>query len=471
MSVDTKHPSYSKNEQDWQDIQAALGGERKIKQDGIMYLPYTSGMLEAAKAGIDPKYSLYTGYKLRAQYPEWVRDSIRNMVGLVSRLQSSIELKHKALEPLIEQATDDGFGLDELFIRSCKAGVEFGRYGLLADFDAQGKPYIAKYDALSIVNWKLGAVGGRRDLTLVVLQENHLKGDDEFSHETEVRYRVLDLDESGFYRVRIFSNTELIETIEPSMGSKRVPFIPFVFGGSVNNSHEPNEIPLLTMARCALKSYQLSADYFQSLYMTAHPQPYTIGVEPAEIWDENLGKNVPDPKGDLRITGVSSVWSLPTGSDVGYLEVSGSGIELTKAEMESQRNQAVEAGAKVIDVGGTESGEARKARQDDQHASMHTIVQSAANAIEQVIKYLALWLNLSDEGIEYSVPLEFSKEINPQMLTALSNLMISGKLSNNSLWTYMQTGKLPERSFDDEMLEIEKESMTLPLNRQVMNEE
>ena len=42
--------------------------------------------------------------------------------------------------------------------------------------------------------------------------------------------------------------------------------------------------------------------------------------------------------------------------------------------MDAQKNSALEAGAKVVDTNTQESGEARRARQDDQQASLHSIV-------------------------------------------------------------------------------------------------
>ncbi len=51
--------------------------------------------------------------------------------------------------------------------------------------DGDGKPYFALYNALSIINWKENNVGGRRDLNLVVLEEQFENSEDEFSHSTK----------------------------------------------------------------------------------------------------------------------------------------------------------------------------------------------------------------------------------------------------------------------------------------------
>lgn len=452
MSVKTQHPEYAKHLPLWLMMRDALDGEIAIKNKGEVYLPKTAGMITVEQDGLDPDSKIYGGYKDRAQYPHWVRDSLRSMTGLVARLQPEQELQHTFLEPLKTSATDDGFGLDQLFLRCCNEALSYGRFGLLVDFDDSSKPYIAMYNTTSIINWKTGDIGGRRDLTLLVLEEHHQKDmQDRFSHDTEIRYRVLEL-EDGYYKASVLDQSgNLIEEVTPNFAGTRLDFIPFVFGGSLNNSIDIDDIPLLTMAKSAKKYYQLSADYFQSLYLTAHPQPYITGATDVE----------------LKVTGPMAVWELPAGATANYLEIQGNGIEKTKAEMDAQKNAAVEAGAKVIDAGSNESGEARKARQDDQHATLHTVVKACAEAVEQACKYVALWQKLDDSEIRFSVAMEFAQDIDAQVLAQLSNLMLAGKISTETVWDYLQTGKIPERDFEEESLKIEQGNANVPLGSTV----
>lgn len=85
------------------------------------------------------------------------------------------------------------------------------------------------------------------------------------------------------------------------------------------------------------------------------------------------------------------------------------------------KNAALEAGAKVIDTNSQESGEARRARQDDQQASLHSIVTCAAAAIEQAIKYAAQWLKLDPS--KYSLRLILNLLFSNTISILLSNYM------------------------------------------------
>lgn len=462
MGVNTRHPKYDEFLENWELVRDNLKGEPTVKRRGEKYLAKNRGMRDAELADLQCGWRVYDAYKMRAQFPEWLKDALRSMIGLVSTLRDKqeVETRHGQLKVLEEQATDDGFDLFELFLRGVDQGASFGRYGYLADF-ADGVPYVALYDTFSIINWKIGKVGGRRDLTLLVLEEQHEKDDsDEFSHETKTVYRVLDLDKQGFYRVRLMTEDGVFDEIYPMMGSKKVRFIPFVFGGSINNSHNPNPVPLLTMARSAVKYYQLSADYFQSLHLTSHPQPYMIGAEmKKEVAPDGSVIDIPP----IRYTGANCVWFLDQNvKEVAYLEYQGQGIEDTRQEMTEQKNAASEAGAKVIDIGAQESGDARKARQEDQHASLQTIIQSASNAIEQILKYFAEWQGLSTDKIKFDVPLEFSAEVDAQVLNILVQMAQAQRISWESVLIYIQTGKRPEGQYADEIARIIEEQNQMP---------
>ncbi|EHU1268029.1 DUF4055 domain-containing protein, partial [Acinetobacter baumannii] len=155
---------------------------------------------------------------------------------------------------------------------------------------------------------------------------------------------------------------------------------------------------------------------------------------------------------------------LPGESQCGYLEISGSGIELTKKEMDAQKNAALEAGAKVVDTNTQESGEARRARQDDQQASLHSIVTCAAAAIEQAIKYAAQWLKLDPSKYTFTVEPEFIvQQYDINLAKQLYEGAIAGKNSFQTYWEYIATGKLPAHDFQEELKRVESERDSMPL--------
>jgi hypothetical protein len=440
MSVTSTNPDYDAHLPEWQMMDDSLSGEPAVKAN-TRYLPKPSGMVEAEKQDTANKY-LYDNYRDRAQYEHWVRDSLRSMMGMVSRLQPEITLP-AGMEGLRENATSDGFGLKQLFFRMVRQAVSHGRIPLVANMDDAGQPYFSTYKAVNAPNWKTEGIGGRQDLVLAVFIEFRDKDpDDEYSHETVQVYRVFKLIEGVCHSGVLDEDDAVVEEFRPlgtkdSGGAmlKGLDYLPIIYCGSTDNGPDVDEVPLLTMARAAIKSYQISADYFQHLHDNSHDQKYVIGL---------------DQDRELSVTGPGSAWSLPPGCEVGSLRTDPDGIEAKRIAMQDQKGAALEAGAKVMDVPGTESGEARKARQDDQHATLHSIVITVAEAIEQALRYAADWGNHKGD-VTFSVQPDFAHpDVNPQVLRELKEAVMSGGVSWDTYWAYLTTGKLPDRPYDDE---------------------
>ncbi|MHA3905156.1 DUF4055 domain-containing protein [Castellaniella sp. WN] len=446
MPVTTTHPEYDKNAPLWRMIDQALDGERAVKADPAN-LPKTSGMVEAERQDKENAY-LYRAYVARAQYEGWVGDSLRAMMGLVSRLKPEVELP-SALAGIEASATNDGFSLTQLFLRVCRQTIAFGRSPLLVNVDDQGRPYIDLYRPESAINWKTASVAGRDDLVLAVLIESRPDPKaDEFAHDAITVYRVFRLRDGVCSSVVMDGDENVIEP-ERTLGRvdsrgevvAGVGYIPIVFSGSTDNTPAVDEIPMLTMARAALKSYQLSADYFGSMHQTSHPQPWVSGIDESK---------------SLTVTGPSAAWDLGREGKCGYLEFQGAGIEAVRQAMADQKNAALEAGAKVMDAQGTESGEARKARQNDQHATLHSIVMAAAEGIEQALKYCAEWVGANPGEVSFTVKPDFTTgQVDAQILAQLQTAVVAGGVSWRSYWQYLTAGKLPDRSYDDERGELE----------------
>ena len=447
MPVSSKHPQYAEHIDDWTMMLDALAGERAIKNKATGYLPKTSGMVEAEAAaaedgGLTPEQArqLYNAYKARAVYPLWVKDSLRTMMGLVAKQELTVELPPQMAD-LENQATADGFSLKQLWERVVSALLTTGRAPLLADFDDSARPYVAEYSAASGINWREGVIGGRRDLILAVFEEQRDTGEgDEFEPRTETAYRVLSLTD-GAATVRVLNehgqDLEDIETLGRTSGenTQAIDFLPVVYVGTTDNSPDVDEIPLLTMAQAALKSYQLSADYFTSLHYTGHPQPVVTGLH------EDT---------ELKVTGPMAAWVLPEGGDAKYMEFSGPGIEKTREAMQDQRAAALEVGARVLDVG-AESGEARKARQDDQHSTLYGLVKQATAGIEQLLRYQAAWMGLDPERVVVSVEPSFSRQdIDAALFQILANLRLAGEIPRQVVYEAMRKAQVTDLS-DDEL--------------------
>ena len=447
MAITNEHNDYTAAKELWQKVRIAAKGQEAIKKEGEAFLPKPHGMKLLEAEG----HKLYEPYKLRAKFPNWVQDTLRQMTGLVSKQKPSIELP-KVMNYLVEDATADGFGLVSLYHRICNEVAETGRAALLVGV-ANGKPYIGVYAAESLINWQTKTTNGRADLTLAVLTEQRLKdSNDIYSHDTETVYRVVWLDKSGqaWSVLRDEKGADIEEPALYKSATKSLSYLPIVVTGSTDNSVDIDKVPLLTMAESAIKAYQLSADYNQSLHHTAHPQPVITGL--TAQYDANGKEKDNAPK----ITGPFAAWQLPEGASASYLEISGAGIDKLREAIADEKNAANEAGAKVLDVGGVESGEARKARQSDQYASLGSIVTTVADGLQQALRYIADLLDAPSDKVTFTVEPEFGQpEFDAQMIQQLQNLSAMGVLSKESLYNAITTGKLPVHDWSVEQLKAD----------------
>ncbi|MHC8299603.1 DUF4055 domain-containing protein [Pseudomonas sp. ZS1P83] len=462
MPVQSTNPEFDAHIAEWEMMDDALEGEGAIKRNDLN-LPKPSGMVEAEKLDVTGNKYLYQNYTNRAQYEHWVRDSLRSMMGLVTRLIPEIALP-SGLKGLEDNATSDGFGLKQLFFRMVRQAISHGRVPLVVNVDDAGEPYFSTYATRNATNWDVADQGGRQDLVLSVFREFRKKGGDRYSHECETVFREFFMQGEVCYTSVRNEAGELVEDERPlgTTGTdnrlvKGLSYLPVIYCGSTDNSPDVDEVPLLTMARAARKSYQLSADYFTALHQTSHPQPWVSGL------DETV---------ELSVTGPSAAWDLGPLGKCGYLEFQGAGIEAVRTAMDDQRNAAVEAGAKVMDVGGTESGEARKTRQNDQHATLHSIVVTVAEAVEQGLRYAAEWKGYDPKQVTFKVNPEFViPQVDPQVLSELQKSVMAGTISADTYWQYLTTGKLPERLYDEEaeLISDERESAGLNLDKEDAN--
>ncbi|KQQ60146.1 hypothetical protein ASF84_05420 [Pseudomonas sp. Leaf127] len=459
MPVQSTNPDYEAHIAEWRMMDDALEGECAIKRNPLN-LPKPSGMVEAEKLDGQGNAYLYQNYTARAQYEHWVRDALRSMMGLVSKLIPEIKLP-TGMSGMEDNATADGFGLTQLFMRVVRQAISHGRVPMVINVDDSGLPYFSTYATRNAINWDTADQGGRQDLVLAVFREFRKKAEDRYSHDCETVYREFFMvDEVCYTSVRNEAG-ELVEEEKPlgTVGGNNelvrgLEYIPVIYCGSTDNSPEVDEIPLLTMARAALKAYQLSADYFTALHQTSHPQPWVSGL------DDDI---------ELSVTGPSAAWDLGKDGACGYLEFQGAGVEAVRTAMEDQKNAALEAGAKVMDVGGTESGEARKTRQNDQHATLHSIVITAAAAIDQGLRYAAEWTGFSPDDVAFTVKPDFVvTEADAQQLTALIQLWQNRFIAKKDVRGNLRRVALiaPDRTDDQIDDELEAESPIGVINEQ-----
>jgi hypothetical protein len=502
MALDSTHPLYADHAPDWEQLRDAAKGERIVKEKGQKYLPPTSGMLidglngEFKGAGYDPaanngagtaglgngvfgKYrnmghAAYEAYKLRAVFPEYVKDALEYFMGALHNKSPVIELPEE-MEDLRSNATPLGEPLEILLQRINLEQLTTGRVGILLDLPEKPDPtnplpFIALYVAEAIRNWDDTTDEDTRDaLNLVVLDESGMARGDDFEWKTVRKYRVLQLGEldvneangTADYKTGLFTSDSGSPDYDPSvmkipsLRGNTLEAIPFQFINTKDISPEPDEPPLMSLCRQCFTIYRGEADYRQNLFMQGQDTLVVIGARqsnrlPGETTVEEPLRTGAGARIDLELTG-----------DAKYVGVNSQGLAEQRTALENDRKRCEARSGQLIDAsqGDKESGAALKTRVGAQTATLNQIAKTAALALELLLKQCAVWMKADPEKVKVTPNLEFADY---QMAGQdLGNLMTAKRngapLSMKSIHRLAVQGNLTNMDYQTEQDEIAAE--------------
>lgn len=485
MGLDATHPLYTAKSPDWTMMRDFYKGERAVKDKGTTYLPATKGMQidGMGTAGGKPKLGqeVYDAYRLRAVFPDYVKEAVEAYVGLLHQKDATIELPPE-LEDMREKATLHGESLQMLIRRINEEQLVTGRVGLLLDLPVDPDPtnpmpYIALYIAEAVRNWDDGEIGeGQTSLEFVVLDESGLRRKPDFTWEPLAKYRVLmkvqGRDDQGnpvgepVYQCGVFENDGTGAPVfvasdmkAPMLRGSTLDEIPFVFVNSKDIVSGPDEPPLMGLARLCRAIYCGEADFRQNLFMQGQDTLVISG-------ERKKNPEEADGEGALR-TGAGSVIELETGGTAEYIGVTANGLAEQRQALESDRNRAETRSGQLISAkeNGVESGAAMKTRVAAQTATLNQIAKTSAAAVEMILKQAAKWRGADPKKVKVVPNLEFSDyDMTGENLVKLMTARTMGApLSKRSVHDLMAEQGLTKLDYETEIDMIEEENASDPL--------
>lgn len=406
MPIDTQHPQYNRFIKRWKKMDDALADEIQVKEKGEEYLKKTYGMQVN-----DPDGKDYENYKDRARFPEITTQGLTGMMGLIFEKEPV-----GVADDIITNTGQNNLRLARDVMRAVGSK---GRDILVVDAppaaNGGGEPFIARYAAESLINWKVDEKNAAL-ITLAVFEESaNLDDGDEYSHETEKTYRQYKRLESGKYEVsRLNEEGGIIEE------AVTLPLneCPIICAGSIDTSPACDPLPLLPVALCAFAFYRKSATYENALQQVGEPTPWVKGVS-EELYKAILAQGI----------GASSLWHLGNdpNAQTGMLETSGNGIPALEKALDNELQQAETYAVRLTQTtDGTESAAAIGMRAATQHATIYSVADSVSIAINRAQKIRAKWAGVSEPDdfvLEVEVDQEYAGE---QMINALNGAINAG---------------------------------------------
>ena len=466
MALQSRHPQYLTAAPKWLQMRDCYEGEAKIKEKGTTYLPATGGMiLDGMNSVNDVGYKNYEAYKKRAVFPDYIREGVEALIGLLHQKDAVIKLPKK-MEYLRDNATIDGESLLLLLRKMNEEQLVTGRLGLLCDMPVTPKDpsapefFISMYVAETITNWDDGiGLPGLNELNMVVLDESGPVREGLY-WKTQQQYRVLQLgdmdttEERGEYKFGLFNGTgdsgssyDPTAMKAPLYKGKTYDRIPFTFVNTKDLVSRPDRPPLLGLSDTALSIYKSEADYRQNLHMQGQDTLVTIGG----VKNANA---VPGDDDAVRV-GAGSRLDIDLGGDAKFIGVSSTGLAEQRSAIENDRKRAEFKAGQLIGNQSikNESGNAMLARLAAQTANLNQIAMSSAEGLQTALRHIASWMGLDPKEVTVTPNTEFTNAAqNAQELVYLLTARgLGAPLSMQSIHALMK-----ERSYTDLDYETEK---------------
>ena len=454
----TVHPEYASFCQIWLDMRTFHEGERAVKDKGADYLPPTAGMVLDGMLPSEIGYKAYQAYKARAIFPDYIREGVEALMGLIHQHDAKIELPPR-MEYLHTQATISGESLLMLLRKMNEEQLITGRLGLLVDLPANPdptnpQPFISMYSAETVTNWDDGTSQiGENNLNFVVLNESCYVRDG-FNWVWKERYRVLQLT-GNTYLQGLFIDTDYAESdmIAPVLRGQTMEKVPFTFVNSKDLIAKPDYPPLMGLGETCLTVYRGEADYRQNLHMQGQDTLAIVGG----IRNPNA---LPGQDDAIRV-GAGSRLDIELGGDAKFIGVSSLGLSEQRNAIENDRKRAEFKAGQLIGNQSlkNESGNAMIARLAAQTANLNQIALSSGEGLQRALRNIAVWLGEDPSKVKVIPNTEFTNAAsNAQELVYLMTARSMGApLSMLSIHTSLKDKGYTTMDYEEEKTLVKSE--------------
>jgi hypothetical protein len=492
-----KHADYVRMLPEWQKLRDVI--DARVKEKGTTYLPMLEGQntntaVVTSGTKNTPQLTSYTSYRDRAVFLQATSRTRDGMTGFITRKKPDIKWPEERIEEL-EQIGASLESFSEIQQSTLDENIGIGRYGHLVDaapfaFDTT-EPYIAEYQAETIVDWAWGRVNGLKAVIMVNLEEEVETYDTKGQPIIKERHRMLLLGvpefisrhqddtpaaffaDIGLDTEKDFINgpvyyQEVWDEVEGNDGQKggtkqftrtsvHIPRmqggsawneLPWTFFNPLNLSPKPSKPMLSGIAEVNLSHYKNSADLEHGAHFTALPQPWAAGFK---------------FKSNVYIgSGMAWITEEPQ-ARAGFLEFTGKGLGTLMELMEKKKKEMAGQGARLIEEQPRER-EAEgtvKLRQSGEGSVLSRAGSTTSRGLTRSLRFVDKFKRGptgggKDVGIVLNEDLS-TEMLSPDTLRALQEAVIGGTISWNTYFDLLKRGEIiPEDvTMEEEAIRIQ----------------
>lgn len=462
MPVTNTHPQYDLALPGWRRVADVLEGTDALRRSATTYFPMLAGHIENPDS--------YTRYIDGMVLFNGTERTVSALTGSVFRKDPSVVVPPR-LKPRMDNINGAGDSFYTFAKRVVRDVLSYGRYGLLIEAmapeedgrspqvdprdAAAGLPWIAGYDPRDIRCWRTKIVLGKPVVDQVILHEQkQVDGEDEFGFKIISIYRVLDLDETGYYRVRLFQENgkdtyDQVAEFLPKPRGQRINYIPFIFVGPTDLQPNVTRSPILDLVDVNISHARSLVDLEAGRSKLAYPLPIII-TDAEQV--------------ELKFGGDWALW-LPTGSDAKFLEFTGKGMEELAAALPQKEGYMAALGARLLQEPKrqAEAAETHYIKQSSENSTLASVAKTCGDAFKVALTYMAEWVSAVGE-VKCELNTDFfDVPISPQAVTSLIAAVQGGLMPVDDFLWVLKQGELlrPDLTIEEARALIEQDAPRL----------
>ncbi len=468
MAIDDEHPEYAARKNQWEKLRDCAAGQEAIHAKTVKYLPKLSGQSDA-------EYKAYLG---RTLFYGATGRTIDGLSGMVFRKPPQYVVP-AGFEPMTYDVTLDGTTLHGFAEELVDDDITIGRAGILVDHPSVAantskaqaeamnvRPFMKHYTAEQIFNWKTEGRKNAQVVTQVRLWEWVIvPGDNEFDFNTRQQIRVLDFNDAGQYRQRIFFKVKFPRGKEEwvQQGPDIIPLkngvpldvIPFFFVGVKKGSAKVEKPPLIDLANANISHFQSSADLEHGAHFTGLPTAVITGHTDSSGDGEEAE--------EYRI-GAATAWVFPEAeAKAEYLEFQGQGLEALEKRCDKKEEYMAFLGARMLspEKKGVEAVETAQIHRTGEVSVLASLAQSVSESIEAALSFMCEWAGFDGTDVTFDLNKDFlAVQMSAQDLTALLQTWQAGGMAFADFLENLKKGEIvrDDRTEEDIRSEVEQEN-------------
>lgn len=450
----------------WAVCRETIDGEDTVKERGEKYLPMASG-----KDSYSRKMR-YEAFKARTPYVNFVGGAHGIMHSMIFRRSPTVRASDEFLKSgLLQDVDGKGKSLYQFASDSVSDLLKTGFGAWLLDIPQAGeaqtkydaeqngiRPYLTYYPAEAVINYIYDGSAGARRLKLVVIREFVDVYTDEFTAEAHEQWRVLSINDSGFYEQRIYNPvyengviTDMDVSVVPVyINGKQLNYIPIV----LLPSEVPEKPPLFDLAMLNVHHYQLTADYTNGVHMTTVPTGYITGYTPKDDGSDN----------DITLGGDAFLTEENSEARFGVLSFSGEGLEHCEKAIEKIEDQIAGIFMKNIapDKKTSETAESAYVHRSGENAKLATFARNVSGKLSKIIQWYEEW-NGFEGAVEIHLNYDYeTMSLDPNIINSVANISGQGKFPLYCVFYILRQQELidPDMDYDDFIFLVDQENIS-----------